>query len=256
MLIRAILSADHEGLFENANGSVESYAGTIYSLQMAASIEDVFADPSYVDDSGAAYWCSAAWESDEYDREQASKYAAALSIFSFIWMSYESLLLEKFNDRFRHDKPAVKARKIFAEETSSVDSTPSLAYLTKLARSCFDTSDELQTQISNIKIDQLNRPSSYGAEIVRLFRNHVIHGRDPIPIYNFDGTWAFRRFYSASKLILVLIQLLVKLKLTDLNVSIPLSNNEELEKAEAGTLFETMHLKGEMAQLPLFLPID
>ena len=59
---------------------------------MAASLDDVFVDPAYLDDSEAGFWCSSAWESDEDDREAGSKYVAALIMFNFVWNAYEAAI--------------------------------------------------------------------------------------------------------------------------------------------------------------------
>jgi hypothetical protein len=83
---------------------------------MAASLEDVFADPSYVDDSEAAFWCRPAWESDEEDREAASKYAAALIIFNFAWTAYEAAIEISANGVYPKDKVPVRARRLFQAE--------------------------------------------------------------------------------------------------------------------------------------------
>src|SRR5215218_9104613 len=88
----AIVVCGFEEQFEAFGRSEDPWPGVIYALQMAASLEDVFADPSYVDDSEAAFWCRPAWDSDEEDREAASKYAAALIIFNFAWTAYEAAI--------------------------------------------------------------------------------------------------------------------------------------------------------------------
>src|SRR5215204_865299 len=61
-LFRAIGVCGLEEQFEAFNRSEDPWPGVIYALQMAASLEDVFADPSYVGDSEAAFWCRPAWE--------------------------------------------------------------------------------------------------------------------------------------------------------------------------------------------------
>jgi hypothetical protein len=54
VLIGAIGSCGYEGVFSDFEASNDPWPGVTYALQMAASIEDVFADPSYVDESEAA----------------------------------------------------------------------------------------------------------------------------------------------------------------------------------------------------------
>jgi hypothetical protein len=44
----------------------------------------------FVDDSDSVTYCSSAADFDAAQTEMASKYTAAASIFSFLWMGYES----------------------------------------------------------------------------------------------------------------------------------------------------------------------
>jgi hypothetical protein len=87
-LCKAIISCGPLGILRENEDEYEPWPGVVYALQMAASLDDVFADPSIIDDSEAAYWCEGAWDSDERDRESASKYVAALITFNFVWTAY------------------------------------------------------------------------------------------------------------------------------------------------------------------------
>lgn len=87
-LIQTILSFGHEGLID---GGQNPWLGTVYSLRMAVSIDDVFVE-LYIDESASDLYCGPAWEFDKEQRENSSKYVAALSIFNFVWTSYDQQL--------------------------------------------------------------------------------------------------------------------------------------------------------------------
>ncbi|MEQ5795193.1 hypothetical protein LZ686_11065 [Paracoccus sp. NFXS7] len=75
-LIQTILSCGQEGLID---GGQNPWSGTVYSLHMAVSIEDVFVDPSYIDESASDLYWEPAWAFDKEQREKSSKYVAACS---------------------------------------------------------------------------------------------------------------------------------------------------------------------------------
>ena len=246
LLLRAIVSAGQEELLPNYGRGDEPWPGVIYPLQMAASIEDVFADPSFTDDSQAGLMCNSAWDSDEEDREEASKYVAGLTIFNFIWMAFEAAIKETAESRYGRDKPAVRARKIFGDEAKSIDHIPSLTYLLRLARYFCLKTEPIVQEINSIEAKYDLKGAAAAAELGRIFRNYIVHGADPIPIYNMSGKWAFYRFYAVSRMLLVLIQCLALLRLKDGSMVIPLSPSLCREEERAHWFFSNLHLKDEL----------
>lgn len=245
-LVRVILSAGHEGMIPGQEGVYEAWPSVCYPLQMAASIEDVFADPSITDDSDAWAWCSPAWESEEEDREAASKYVAGLAIFNFVWMAYEGAIRETNLSKFAKDKVAVQARKHFVEMSDVVDDMPMLDFSFRVLKHCCAQEDVLTLKIDEIGSKYKLTGASAAAEIVRLFRNYIVHGSDRIPIYQLSGQWAFARFYAASRLLLLLIQSLVRTQLIDASKSIPLSQTHDRAVEPAGLVFKNLHLRPEL----------
>lgn len=246
LLLRAIVSAGQEELLPDYERGDEPWPGVIYPLQMAASIEDVFADPSVTDDSQAGLMCSSAWDSDEEDREEASKYVAGLTIFNFVWMAFEAAIKEAAGSRHSRDKPAVRARKIFVEDAKVLDQIPSLGFLLRMTRWFCLKADPIVGEINAIEAKYDLKGAAAAAELGRIFRNYIVHGADPIPIYNMSGRWAFNRFYAVSRLLLVLIQCLVLLRLKDGSVIIPLSPSLCREEARADWFFSNLHLRDEL----------
>ena len=82
-LYRVISACETEGCFEG-----ESWNAVLYSLQMAASIQDVNADTGYVDNTQSVMFCSRAAEYENKKSDVACKYVAAFSIFTFLWAAY------------------------------------------------------------------------------------------------------------------------------------------------------------------------
>lgn len=245
-LVRAIFSAGHEGQLPGVEQAYEAWPGVCYPLQMAASIEDVFADPSIIDDSESWAWCSPAWESDEEHREQASKYVAGLTIFNFVWMAYEDAIRESHISQYRKDKLPVQARKHFADHSDRTDDMPLLALSYRLARHLCLQDDVLTDEIGKIEGTYGLKGASAAAELVRVFRNYIIHGSDPIPIDYLPGDWAFARFYAMSRLLLLLIQTLVRLRLLRPEAQIPMSQTFSQVTEPAGAIFKKLQLQPEL----------
>ncbi|KJZ29988.1 hypothetical protein TW83_17085 [Paracoccus sp. S4493] len=59
------------------------------------------------------------------------------------------------------------------------------------------------------------------AELVRIFRNHIFHGKDNTPLSG--GLAMVSHFYAATRLLLMLIQNILLLKARDIESDIPLS---------------------------------
>ncbi|WP_162198082.1 hypothetical protein, partial [Paracoccus sp. S4493] len=81
---------------------------------------------------------------------------------------------------------------------------------------------------SNLQGDIALIDSKYGltgaaaaAELVRIFRNHIFHGKDNTPLSG--GLAMVSHFYAATRLLLMLIQNILLLKARDIESDIPLS---------------------------------
>jgi hypothetical protein len=212
---------------------------------MAASIEDVFADPSYVDDSHAGLFCSGAWDRDEEDREQASKYVAAATIFNYVWLAYEGAIEQAAGSQFLKDKTPVRGRRLFQAEAAHLDALPLLAFHLRMARHFLKKSVELDAAITQSEMEHPLFGLAAAAELGRLFRNHVVHGRDPMPIDLGLDPVPPARFYSMVKLLLLLIQALVLISLTDADTPVALSVVDDDATERAAWLISHLHLRDE-----------
>jgi hypothetical protein len=245
--VAALLSAIVSSAISNviASDSLQDpWPAVLYPLQMAASIEDVFADPSFVDDSGAWEMCSDAWDSDETDREEASKYVAALVFFNFVWAAYEGAITECCPGA-PGEKLPVLGRKFLLTGASDSSEFPSFLDSYRMARNYCLRDAALRSKIERSEAKYPMRSEAAAAELARIFRNHIVHGNDAIPP-NGD-TWSCFRFYSVSKMCLILIQMLVVTRLVVADKVVPLSSNYSDGKAEpAGWLFRRLQLKEKL----------
>lgn len=123
----------------------------IYGLQMAASLDDLFADPSYVSDDEAALRCGSAWARDEEDRRLASKYAAALIIFNFAWNAYEAAIEISAGDSLAKDKTPVRGRKLFQAEAKEASRIAALPVSFRGARHVCGSDASLKTELAKIE---------------------------------------------------------------------------------------------------------
>lgn len=210
------------GLNDLIEGGQQPWPGTLFSLHMAVSIEDVFVDPAYVDESGAGLFCRPAWEFDEKQREHSSKYVAALSIFNFTWMAYEAAIESALGASYSNDKLPVQVRNFFKNAE--------MHYENHLP--AFESSHRFTSQIcrrfTGVRDDIARITTKYGlsgaaaaAELVRIFRNHIVHGKDSTPLSG--GSTMVVHFYATTRLLLMLIQLLLLHAVKQKDANIPLS---------------------------------
>lgn len=238
-LFRAIVVCGMEEQFEEFDRSDDPWPGVIYALQMAASLEDVFADPSCVDDSEAALWCSPAWERDEEDREAASKYAAGLIIFNFTWTAYEAAIEISAKGLYPKDKVPVRARRLFHAEPELLKDVEVFDASYKVARQICMRHPTLTSSVESIESKYGLSGAAAAAELVRIFRNYIVHGADPMPAGSSRAACA--RFYSITRLLLLLIQLLVLRRLKAPCQPVPLSGNQDRGAQRAGRLLQNLH---------------
>jgi hypothetical protein len=238
-LFRAIVVCGLEDQFDAFDRSEDPWPGVIYALQMAASLEDVFADPSYVDDSEAAFWCRPAWESDEEDREAASKYAAALIIFNFAWTAYEAAIETSASGLYPKDKVPVRARRLFQAEPALSAGIEVFDFSYRVAREICIRLPAIASSIEDIDRKYALSGGAAAAELGRIFRNYIVHGADPMPMGSSRAACA--RFYSITRLLLLLIQLLVLRRLKAPARPVPLSANQDRGSQHAGRLLQNLH---------------
>ncbi|WP_156493983.1 MULTISPECIES: hypothetical protein [unclassified Erythrobacter] len=238
-----IITCGQAGIIPYVESVQDPWSAITYPLVMAASIDDVFVDPYFVDDSDAGLWCDAAWEAEEADREDASKYVAALTIFNFVWLAYEAAVAQVAGDRFAKDKVPVRARKILqdAESPAPLRKACRMFYLGG-RRLCTGTG-RLEERIEEIESRFGLRDEAAAAELGRLFRNHVVHGDDPIPAHGLLSSSAIPRFYAIARMLLVLIQQLVRMHLLDPRAQINLSPMLDEESEPADWALAHLHLK-------------
>jgi hypothetical protein len=246
VLLRAIVSCGMEETLPGYARGDEAWPGVIYPLQMAASIEDVVADPSYVDDSDASFWCETAWNRDEEDRREASSYIAALTVFNFVWLAYEAAIEEAAGQRFSKDKVPVRGRKLLLDHGAVVDRLPSLAFLYRLSRHFCKGAGCLEADVAEIEGKYRLTGAAAAAELGRLFRNYIVHGDDPSPIYREPDAPALYRFYAVAKMLLVLIQALALTRLIHSDRPVPLSPTLHRERERAGWLLANLHLRDDL----------
>lgn len=239
-LFRAILSCGFEEQFESFSRSDDAWPGVTYALQMAASLDDVFVDPAYVDDSEAGLWCSSAWESDEDDREAASKYVAALIMFNFVWNAYEAAIEISAGGLFPKDKLPVRGRRLFQAEPQLAVGVLGFEQSYRVARHLSGRLTEIQDDIENIERKYALSGAAAAAELGRIFRNYIVHGADCDAINGSRAACA--RFYSMTRLLLLLIQVLVFRRLKEPTTPVPLSVNQPDRGAQrAGRLLQHLH---------------
>ncbi|WP_299171148.1 hypothetical protein [uncultured Brevundimonas sp.] len=242
-LYRAILTLGFEERFAEYDRGDDPWPGVIYGLELSASLEALTADPTYVSEDLSWTMCSAAWETDEESRELASKYAAALISFNFAWMAYEAAIELSVKDEKYGGTLPVRGRQCFKSEAIEATKVASLPVIYRVAKHyCRDllaVSDELDASITKY---ELSMPAA-AAELARLFRNHIVHGRDPLPVYSEEPC---RRLYAVARMLLLLIQHLVLRRLIDPNRHIELSlHNDGVGSEPADVFLRNLHYRDE-----------
>ncbi len=230
-LYRVLVDCGSADLFGEPHGRVDPWPGTVHALQMAASLDDVFADPSITDDGESAMWCRSAFEHDEEQREAASKYVAAMAFFNFVWNAYEAAVKVALQSGFAKDKLPVRARRFFALRPSPVADTSSFQASYRYARGLCGRVPVLRGEVSDIESKYHLEGAAAAAELGRLFRNYVVHGGEQMPTYS--GQQALARFYSVSRLLLMLIQGLAATRLVDEEAALPLFSSSDEDGEDA-----------------------
>jgi hypothetical protein len=135
------------------------------------------------------------------------KYTAGLATFNFIWAAYEAAVVAACCNPGR-DKVPVVGRNFFKARAGCESEILGFYNYLGLAKTCCCKAPALWLQIdTSLKSYPLSGPAA-AAELARLFRNYVFHGKDPLPWGEEGEHWSYFRFYSVSMLCMALIQIL------------------------------------------------
>lgn len=199
------------------DGTDHGWAGVTYQLKMAASIEDLTADTGYVDLSGSTLMCRPAAEYEDRHSLLASRYAAALIVFNFIWAAYEAAVKVGAGSFRPKDTTAFRGRELMALHGVLGKELKCLRRLARHAGWSVLHIGDLERDRG--KLDSFQSGSAaYAAELARIFRNHIAHGSDnpPQPDQG-HGYCRILRFYEVSRLLLLLIQIVAVQAMPDPN---------------------------------------
>lgn len=238
-LYRAIVSLGYSRRFLDFSEHDDPWPGVIYALQMAGGLENLSTDPTYAHDDDAGYYCESVADREDEDRELASKYTAALVMFNFAWTAYEAAIETSLADLYERDKLPVRARKMLVDEHLEASKISALDVSYAVARRTCAILDPLKIDIQHIETQYgLSGPSA-AAELVRIFRNHVVHGREILPV---DSVAPCYRFYSITRVLLLLIQYLVLRRVKRASKPVSLSVNQaHLGKEPADIMLRNLH---------------
>ncbi|MGJ5065240.1 hypothetical protein [Bradyrhizobium oligotrophicum] len=214
-LYRAIAVCEAEGCLNE-----KGWSRVLYPLQMAASLEDIRADTSFVDDSASLFLCSTAAEYEAAKTEMACKYVGGLSVFTFLWMAYEATveltLPNELKKLLKQKSLGERGRRLFEDHADSFPSPFGLKTLAGLTEQLCERGILFDDRLDRIRRKFDERGLAFSAEICREFRNFIAHGEDEAPEHEDwhhgrgqgEATARIRRFYSISRLLMVLIQAL------------------------------------------------
>lgn len=180
-----------------------------YQLQMAASISDVVADTSVVNPTASYMLCEPAADYEDRHSRLASSYAAGLIVFNFLWAAYEAAIKAGADEDF-HPKQHTAFRGRELMRICEVDARQ-LGCLPAIVRHAAHKALHVgDLRDAEKKLAAFETGSAaYGAELVRLFRNHLAHGDDAPPTPDQHHSFCRTvRFYSLSRVLLLMIQLI------------------------------------------------
>lgn len=216
----------HEDIVSFAASNTESsWDGVAYHIQMAASLDGVKADTAYTDDSESYLYCDSVDDFENAHSESASKYMAALIVFNFLWSAYE-LAVKCSPGAGDRGKTGARARDFIGGMQVNIQKMQLFPHLLELAiaqcRRAGDPDDsEIAVELKKLDVKYpKGDPDCVGlraGEYLRMFRNHIAHGADKVP-YPDDWGWMneeanpifkIYRFYGASRLLLLSIQLML-----------------------------------------------
>lgn len=221
-LFNALVECEGEGLllpFTAPDGSVHTWRAVNYAIQMAAALEEVTVDTAYVDVSMSWMMCGGAADFEDAHSRVAEQYFAAAITFNFLWNAYEAAIRVAAKTDYANDKTAVRGRKLAALISRNGGGIPVLAKLTRGAERFCRLGGGLERELSTFTCR--NGGAEAAAELARILRNHIAHGRDEVPL---PSNWGpdeatergrIFRIYAVSRSILMLIQLFAIHSLTN-----------------------------------------
>jgi hypothetical protein len=238
-LFRALVALGAEERFGGYSRHDDPWPGVIYALQLAGGIEDVSTDPSYVNDDDSSFYCEPVADREDEERELASKYTAAFIMFNFAWSAYEAAIEISAAGEFPKDKLPVRARKILAIEADEASKITELDASYKFARIICGRVASLKSELGLIETKYRLAGPPAAAELVRIFRNYIVHGGDTLPV---DSVMPCYRLYAITRVVLLLVQFLVLRRVTQPAGSVLLSANlEELGREPAELVLRNLH---------------
>ena len=238
-LFRALVALGVEERFTGFSRHDDPWPGVIYALQLAGGIDDVASDPTFVNDDESSFYCEPVADREDEERELASKYTAAFIMFNFAWSAYEAAIEISATGEFPKDKLPVRARKILAIEANDASKITELDASYKLARIICGRVTTLESELGLIETKYRLAGPPAAAELVRIFRNYIVHGGDILPV---DSVMPCYRLYAVTRVVLLLIQYLVLRRVTRPAEGVLLSANlEELGSEPAESVMRNLH---------------
>jgi hypothetical protein len=238
-LFRSLVALGAEERFADFSRHDDPWPGVIYALQMAGGLEDLSTDPAYANDDEGSLWCGSVADREHEDRELASKYTASLVMFNFAWTAYEAAIEISAAGEFVKDKLPVRARKILQAEASEAAKIAGLDPSYKVARLLCGRVPSMKSELGLIETKYRLAPPPAAAELVRIFRNHIVHGRDGLPVESVAPCY---RFYAITRVLLLLTQYLVLRRISAPAEDVFLSaNREELGREPASLVLRQLH---------------
>ena len=201
-----------EGFFEAPDSH---WHGVLYGLQMAASIEDIEADTSFVYDPIIAEFCEPTIDFDNANSEMASKYVAGTTIFGFLWHAYEvavgSTALSELRGLLKEERFGERGRRLLESHSLPAADFVGLNEVLRLSKYHLLKGELYEIRLNKITARFPLEGFVQAAEVVREFRNFLFHGEDEIPHHPDWGDSVvsycrLARFYTTSRLLLYLIQ--------------------------------------------------
>ncbi|RRN63489.1 hypothetical protein [Caulobacter sp. 602-1] len=175
-----LLACVVKGALRSARPADASWEGVRYALQMAASLEDVFADTAVTDD-GAMYMCSGAAEFEFSHSEMASKYMAGLITFNFLWSAYEGAREISPYGRVLTGRAGNKSRELSRLTAGASEGLPYFRACLHGALTICQRGGGLDEHIRATVARSAGSTAELAADLCRTFRHHVYHGDDKVP---------------------------------------------------------------------------
>lgn len=220
-LYRVLSDISHEDL---AVSEHSDWDGVLYGLRMAASIEDVTADIGHVENPMVYALCEPTIDYDHAQSEMASKYVAGATIFNFVWQAYESAVASTFPSEFpkllKEARLGERGRRLFEARSEMSALFYGLEEIVGLAFFQCERGELFTHRLERVKERFAARDLVAAAELCREFRNFLFHGEDQSPSHEDWGSSTISRcrlyrFYTVSRLLLILIQALTWIGLAD-----------------------------------------